>query len=143
MRKGGAFGHQPRPELSGSGKSHALVRSDEREVAHFSSRSHRSFSIQVQDGPRSFQTLGQIRLATHGCHLITDQIQHDGGTEEANLTKRQSTHRTYLLLELRHGADIQCVMPGIVRPWRHFVDQQSTVFHEEELDTKNAYSIES
>ena len=60
------------------------------------------------------------------------------GVSRRGLAEREAAERAQLLLELVHGAGVHRVVPAVVRPRRHLVDEEPAAVGDEQLDAQHA-----
>ena len=83
----------------------------------------------------------RCRGVRHESNILTDEVEHHGGTEQPDLSERQATQGPHLLLKLRDRTGIQGVVTGVMRPGGDFVDHQPAIGHEEQFHAKYPHPV--
>src|SRR5450830_2033914 len=115
---------------------------DEGHMAHLARTPGLRLAIQMQVRTRQCQNLlpGRLahRVAVTVIPDIAKNIKHDRWRMLTHISQRQTRHRAHLLFELTGDAGIDSVMPAVMRAWCHFIDHQTTIGEDKELDTQHA-----
>ena len=92
-------------------------------MAHFPFWANRSFSIQMENRARLAQQIQHRGCVGRQANVVTDEVEHDGGTEQSDFPEGQPTKCPHLLFKLRHRTGIQRIVTGVMGTWGNFVDE--------------------